>query len=157
MPDMSKLTPTHLLGADNGPTMEELKEQVEKSVAPRPSSEEAKKELMRARRYVFPFSFTSKGGEHFGGTFTSVVPDIMTRGKIGVMRAQLSGGLPYGAIDPFTNELNLMIATLAFMLEPKAGEKLPSWAEDLRTLTDADVIYALYEEVSAHETTFLGR
>lgn len=157
MTDISKLTPTHLLGADNGPTMEELKERVDKSVVARPSSEETKKELMRNRRYVFPFSFTSKGGETFAGTFTSVVPDIMTRGKIGVMRAQLSGGLPYAAIDPFTNELNLMIATLAFTLEPKAGEKLPSWAEDLRTLTDSDVLYALYEEVASHETTFLGR
>ena len=32
-----------------------------------------------------------------------------------------------------------------------------SWAKDLRTVHDLDVINALYQEVMAHEATFHGR
>jgi hypothetical protein len=149
----AKLTPSHL--ADPGPSMDELKQRIEAAVAPKPTTADEKKLRMRERRYTFPFSFRTKTEELFA--FTSLVPDVRTRGMIGVMRAQLSGGLPYTSIDPFTNEMNLMVATLAYSLEAKSGESLPAWAQDLRTVTDVDVIYALYEEVSAHETTFLGR
>lgn len=150
----ARLQPTHLMGALNEPT-DELKRRAEEAVKALPTAEDEKKARMRERLYTFEFKFTSKAGEEFSGTFTSKVPDVKTRGLIGVLRAQLGGGIPYSAMDPFTNELNLVVATLTFVLADT--KDMPGWAKDLRAIIDADVLFALYEEVSAHETTFLGR
>jgi hypothetical protein len=153
-PLVDRLTATHLLG-QSAPTMDEMKRNVEASLEPAPSADDAKKLRMQERRYTFQFKFETKTKETFSGIFTSTIPDVKTRGLIGVLRAQLAGGMSYGSLDPFTNELNLMIATLTFVLSET--KDMPSWAKDLRTIVDADVVYALFEEVSAHETTFLGR
>lgn len=147
-----RLVPSHLLMG----TTEELKQQAEAAVAPKPSTEEEKKLRQRSRRYTFDFSHKARNGDEFKGVFTSVIPDIRTKGMIGVMRAQLSGGVAFNALDPLTNELNFMVATMTFCLDSQ-DPNFPLWAKDLRSLVDVSVVYALFEEVSAHEATFLGR
>ena len=143
------LDPKHLLPAE---TEEELRGSVIKKMEAPPQAEDVKKSAMKERGYTFSFSFTGAGGRVYAGTFTNRVPDVRTRMQIGVLRAQLGGGMPVESLDGLTRELNQIVAHLTFSLETR-----PSWANELRNLEETEVLYKLYEEVMAHEATFLGR
>lgn len=149
---LQRLTPSHL---PQPATAEELQQQVaavaEKAKA---TPEDEKRKKMREKRFTFAFDFTGKNGKTYDGTFTSVVPDMKTRSNIGILRAQLAGGMPFASLDPVTSERFFVLAHLTFMLDATA---LPDWAKSLEALEDPDVIYALWSEVQAHEATFLGR
>lgn len=155
MPDptlmQQRLTPTHLQPA----TVEDAKEAVEAVAAQaKVSPEDAKRKKMQEKKYPFAFDFTATNGKKYEGSFTSVIPDMKTRGSIGIYRSQLAGGMPFSSIDPVTSERFFVLAHLTFMLE---SATLPEWAKNLEAIDDPEVLFALWSEVQAHETTFLGR
>ena len=57
--------------------------------------------------------------------------------------------VPLESIDGGMLALNEAIAHMTFSLQ-----ELPSWAEDLRQLHDAAIIFALWENVRSHETRY---
>lgn len=133
-------------------TPEELRDEVNKS------EELVKKEVAEAkaiadprskRVYEFPFKY-SLGTRLLEGEFQNTVPDMKTSRMIGLMRAHLGGGVAYERLDPFSQELFLMVAHLSYSLTKK-----PAWADDLLAL-DHTVLQALYSEVAVHEATFRG-
>lgn len=146
------LEPTHLIPDDR--STEQIKEAAQKAVdaVPGAAEDEAKKALMRERVYTFRLDYKSHDGRVWQGAFTNKIPDVKTRSAIGVMRAQLGGGMPVSSLDEMTQEINAMVAHLTFSLT-----SAPEWAKDLRALDNTDVLYYLYAEVMAHEATFLGR
>lgn len=147
---LKKLEMSHL------PSMEDLKKSVEAKVETKPKAD-PKKQLRQEARYTFRFAYTGKNGRFWEGQFTSVIPTIKTRQMIGVLRAQMGGGVPYSALDPYIDNLNYVIAHLTFMLDTNAPD-FPEWAKDLRNVDDPEVVFALWnEEVQPHEATFLGR
>jgi len=101
--------------------------------------------------YPFTFEYRDANNRLWAGEFISKIPTIQDRQRIGILRAQLSGGLPSNSLDPLTSELNLMIAELTFRLK-----KRPQWAENLRTILDFGLVQSLYAEVASHEAFFLG-
>jgi hypothetical protein len=88
------------------------------------------------------------------GDFTNKVLTIRERQMLGVMRARLSGGMTYDALDPLTNEINYMVAHLAFSLGDEKDR--PEWARDLRDTENVALLQALYAEVASHEAMFFG-
>jgi hypothetical protein len=151
--DLSKLTPQHLI--PEGTTSADLKAKVaEAQASATPASpEDDRKARMRERVYTFPFRFVDGNGKILEGTFTNTVPDMRTRTTIGVLRAQLSGGMDYDALDPSTKELTLILSHLTYSLDEKAR---PEWSRDLLKLHNPALLRALWEEVATHEATFLG-
>lgn len=149
--DPKSLVPTHLVA--EGTSSADLKAQVTAQLTPETPPEDDRKTRMKERAFTFPFKFTDGNGKEYAGTFTNRVPDIRTRQAIGVLRAQLTGGVGFDSLDPFTRELTLLVATLTFSLEDKGR---PEWAKDFQKVENVQVLRALYEEVAAHEATFLG-
>lgn len=146
--DPSRLTPQHL-AEEPEPSMADHLAAVEKAVTPPAPATPAK-----GRSHTFPFRFVGGSGKVWEGTFTNRVPDMATRQKIGVLRARLNGGMSLDSLDAFTAELSMMVSHMSLTL---AQEGRPEWAVDLLKVEDPEVLYRLWEEVAAHEATFLGR
>lgn len=108
-----------------------------------------------ANKYTFNFSFTS-GSREFSGVFTHTIPNVRVQRAIGLYRAQLSGGVDYTTLDPFTRELCLMIAHFALCLDCSKNPQ-GHWSHNMEEVEDFRLLQALYEEVMAHEATFLGQ
>ncbi len=143
-----RLEPTHLLE-----TTENLKAEVAEQVKNDPKKPEPEKSDPRQElEYTFNFSWTDGRKKLWEGKFTNKILTIRERQLVGAMRARLSGGVVAEALDVTTNEINLMVAHMAYSLV----DKKPDWAEDFLVLTDPKLLYQLYQEVLDHEGYFLG-
>lgn len=145
---LPNLSPTHL-----SLTEADLRAEGKAQQETAGKAEDVKAAAMRNRAYTFAFEYAAKSGKRYAGTFTNRVPDIRTKMMIGTLRAQMTGGQPTNSLDTETFNVSLMVAHMTYSLD----ENRPDWAKDLRNLDDVDVVYALFEEVSSHESTFLGR
>lgn len=140
---------------------DDAKERVEEE-AKKEAPDDEKKELTEVQRammqkeYNFEFSYKDAHGKVWTGTFTNTVTSIKMQRLIGRYRAELNLGTPFTMLDPVTSELNMILAHLGFSLKVDANPE-GHWAHDLEALEDFNVLYKLYEEVMAHEATFLGR
>lgn len=103
-------------------------------------------------KYTFDFKWEDGTGKVLSGKFTSKILTIGEQSLVGILRARLSAGIAYEALDDFTKELNFLVANLTYSLEER-----PRWAEDLRKLDNIEILQALYVEVAAHEATFRGQ
>lgn len=147
-----QLHPKHLEAPQ--PSLPEMKAQATAAQeAALEKREDPRTAAMRQREYTFPFEYVDAQGKHYSGTFTNKVPDIRTRQQMGILRAQLAGGVPFETLDPFTRELNMVLAHLTYTLK---DEGRPDWAKDFNALVDTGPLYKLWEEVALHEATFLG-
>lgn len=147
------LTPAHLT------PIADLKKQASERIEQQALTPEDEQRLaMKQREYTFRFRYPAdeKQPAQYEGTFTSKILSVRDRQQVGVMRAQLNGGIPLSSLDGLTNQINATLAHLAYQLDDTKKD-FPEWAKDLRSLYDANVIFALYEEVERHERTFLGR
>ena len=147
-----RLAPTHLLPDTETP----LKDQVEESVAT--ETKEAKvdgNDPKLQKEYTFDFNHEGVDGKRYRGQFTNKILTVRERQLVGLARARLAGGLPRGALDELTEELNLCLAHVSFSLTP-VGDA-PEWAKNLDGIEDFTVLQALYEEVMAHEARFYRR
>lgn len=156
------------------PDADELKTEIDAELSPEeegpsegdPSKEavaaqapvDPREELRRKEVYTFPFDWQPKlqSGEpnpkskRWKGQFTNKVLGIKERQAVGILRAKLSGGLPFDSLDPLTNEINLMVAHLTYSLTEK-----PEWLK-LSDMKDYRVLQEIFGEVALHEATFLG-
>lgn len=148
--------PPHVQEAMGGEDdLAEMKERLEKADGGKEEDElPADVQKMMERDYAITFNFTAANGKVWTGSFVNTVPDVKTRRLIGIMRAELQGSAPWESLDPLTREINLILAHLSWSLESKNPKG--HWSENLQELLDYSVLQALYEEVLAHESTFLG-
>lgn len=135
--EMPHLRPTNELAAEAVEAVEGAKPRVEDS---RESSE-----------YTFDFDWKDRKGKRWTGKFTSKILTLGEQGLVGILRARLSGNVPYESLDEFTREVNFLVAHLTYALKERAD-----WAQDLRSLNDITLLQALYAEVAKHEAIFRG-
>ena len=144
--------------------LSDIKERLEEAEKPaKDELDEVTKKRMQ-RNYTFEFEWppAPKKGERpanervWKGVFTNTVANIRLRRQIGVTRAELAQGVEFEVMDPFTREINLILAHLTWTLDCTANAE-GHWSRDLQGLDDYEVLQALYQEVVAHEATFLGR
>lgn len=103
---------------------------------------------------TFQIDFNSEvDKKRYSGTFTSKKLTVGDLSKLGLRKAQLSGGFSYDeeknrGVDPGTNILNEMIAHCEISLLQK-----PEWfvPEDL---TDVILLQEVYQEVASFEANF---
>lgn len=92
----------------------------------------------------------------YQGTFTCKKLSIQDRTKMGVVKAQLNGGMHYDpekpglGLDPDTDAFNAVLAHITVALV----EVPDFW--DLDNMSDLTVIYEVYREVAEHEASFRG-
>jgi hypothetical protein len=113
---------------------------------------------MKMNRKPFTIRHTLEDGEVLEGQFTTKRLSIKDRGRIGVRKSQLAGGMycvrdeegrPTGqGIDEHTDWLNSMIAHLEVCLEQK-----PQWW-NLDELADIELVQSVYQEVMDFELSF---
>jgi len=107
---------------------------------------------------VFHIDYKSELDDtRYQGTFTCKKASIQDRIQIGVIRAQLNGGMHYDpekpgyGIDEATDDFNSMVAHLRTVLTV-----VPSWW-NLDEIGDVTLIYMVYKEVAEHEASFRRR
>lgn len=148
-PDIiERLTPKHLQ-EEMPKTAEEIKKDIQQEAS---GEKQAKRDPKMDKHYAFSINWEDGQGHLWKGDFVNKILSIRERQMVGVMRARLGNALPADALDPLTQEINLMVAHLSFSLEEK-----PEWAEDLFTLEHIALLQTIYMEVMAHEGMFLGR
>jgi hypothetical protein len=102
----------------------------------------------------FSINFHSKiMKEGFSGTFTTKKLTVGDLSKIGLRKAQLSGGYVYDelqgrGVDPTTNILNEMIAHCEVSIIQS-----PEWFE-ASEISDLELLRTVYEEVASFEADF---
>ena len=156
----ARLEPVHIKPPDlepaELPTDAELKEAVEKQANETEDTPEkkakARQDDPRAQReYTFPINYMDASGKAWMGEFTTKILSVHERQRVGILRAQLSGGMPVESLDALTSELNLIVSHLTYSLTER-----PKWAETLRNIDDFAILQAIYGEVASHEAFFLG-
>ena len=111
--------------------------------------------------YTFDFEYPAPedrrpGEKVYKAKFTNTMASIQIRRKIGITRASLGGGVPFEQLDPFTRELNLIVAHLTWTLDATANPE-GHWSRSLENIYDYELLQTLYGQVVMHENTFLGR
>lgn len=139
--------PQHLIEASS----EELKENAKKAMEAPNKAEIDLNDPKMQEEYTFNFNWKDNRGKSWTGAFSNKILSIKEQQAVGVLRASLSGGVDFKALDPYTAEINLMIAHMTFSLTDK-----PDWAKELRDLNDVSLLQELYGEVASHEATFFG-
>lgn len=105
--------------------------------------------------YTFEIDMVESGtGRRRKGKFKNHALNLGQKRAVGVMQAQLSGGVPWASLSPFDQDLIMTLAHLQVSLDRKVR---PKWARNLEELYDQDLLDAIYEEVADHEATFHGR
>jgi hypothetical protein len=116
-------------------------------------STEHKDDPKAQKEYSFDFEHKESGtGKLRKGKFTSTVLTIGMKRQVGLLQAQLSGGLPWASLSPYDRNVIGQLAHLSVSLT-----KRPPWAKDFEKLYDDAILDKLYEEVALHEATFHGR
>lgn len=107
---------------------------------------------------VFHIDYTSEIDDaRYQGAFTTKKLSIQTRAKMGVVKAQLSGGMHYDSerpgygIDSTTDDFNAILAHITVALTDT-----PNWW-NLDDIGDLNIIYEVYKEVAEHENSFRKR
>ena len=99
--------------------------------------------------WTFDLDYTCSRGHKWQGAFTTHILSITERAQVGLTKARLAGGVSVNMLDPETSLILEMQAHLAIALR-----KWPTWADDLDTIRDVNVLGAIYQEVVDHEERF---
>lgn len=102
-------------------------------------------------KWKFDLHHVDRRGAIWSGAFQCHVLTIEDRGRIGLIRARLLGGLSAAVVDAETLDLYEMIAHLTVALDVS-----PPWAKNIMSIRDVQVLSAIYKEVAAHEANFWG-
>lgn len=155
----------HLAEAIKTASAEDIAESIERDEVARKTPQPTEREMrMRERKYTWLFEWPPRNPDDPNApppkttaTLTSTIPSVGTRRKIGIFRARLFGGVPFESLDPFTREIGLILSRFHYCLDASANPK-DHWArKDLDDVDDYEMLQAIYEEVMAHEATFLGQ
>lgn len=103
--------------------------------------------------YDFTIDYTNARGRTWRGPFTNKILDFDDISKVGIIKANMFGGMPIHCFDAYTIDHNEKLAHLTVSLVSR-----PDWCEGgkLSRLKDKGLLDAIYAEVSSHEVTFLG-
>jgi hypothetical protein len=142
-----RLTPTHLIPE----TEEGLREEMDEAVA-KIDEVEPDTDPRDAVEYTFNLEFKDGRGKVWSGKFVNHILTIRDRQLVGMMKAKLTGGLPFESVDPLTAEINHMVTHMTQSLRDR-----PDWAKNLLALTNYEILQAIYMEVDSHESHFHGR
>lgn len=100
----------------------------------------------------YAFSVSHKlSGRVVTGNFRNKILTPLDHAKVGAYRAQLSGMIPWDALDPTTRAITEQIAHLSVSLVMK-----PKWAANPAEIADLTLLGKIYEEVAGHEARFRG-
>jgi hypothetical protein len=116
--------------------MAEIKPEVLKTL--RPEDTLQKINQGKRRTYTFKVDF-SEIDERFVGTFTVHHPSQMERLQVGVLKAQLLGGVV--PLDTMTDNIATIVATLDVVLDEK-----PDWFDVFDDRLDYEILEAVYIE-----------
>lgn len=106
------------------------------------------------KEYTFQFEHRESGTKKMRrGPFTNRILTIRMRRMVGVVQAQLAGGVPWESLSPYDRDLIGKIAHLTVSLD---RDRRPKWASDFEDLYDDEILDKLYTEVADHEATFHG-
>ena len=105
-----------------------------------------------AEQPEYAFSVSHKiSGRLITGNFRNKILTPLDHAKVGAYRAQLSGMIPWDALDPTTKAITEQIAHLSVSLVMK-----PKWAANPAEISDLTLLGKIYEEVAGHEARFRG-
>jgi hypothetical protein len=106
------------------------------------------------RDYEFKIDYTDGRGRRWKGPFTNRILNFDELSRVGIIKANLFGGMPIISFDAYTVDHNEKVSHLTVSLVSR-----PDWCEGakLTKLTDKDLLDAIYSEVASHEATFHGR
>jgi hypothetical protein len=102
-----------------------------------------------SEEWAFTFEFQDRRKKQWSGRFVNKILTLGEQQLVTNAKARFCGGMPLESIDNAMLALNEAIAHMTFSLQ-----ELPTWAEDLRQLLDASVVFALWEKVRSHETRY---
>lgn len=137
--------------------LSELKEAIDQKVEEAEEKrEEAPPDPKEKRSYTFRFSHTATDGTVYSGLFTNEILDLGKRLRVSQLESHLIGGVAYESVEPFMGGVAKAIAHMEFSLSAREMLKPDGWAKDFRNLDTASPVLELFEEVMAHEATFLG-
>jgi hypothetical protein len=108
------------------------------------------------REHTFQINYTSETGQVYRGSFTTRALSVGEKIAVAQVDAELRAGLPPTS---FTEEDRLLIRATSWMtiaLIKRENLSPPGWADNLREITDEDLLYELFKEVSSHQASFLG-
>lgn len=151
--DLSVLEQMPSLGQSTADLKKQAEAAVEAKTPEQTKEEKADRDPRTKPEYPFDFEWKDGNGKVWKGKFKNTRLTIRQQQLVGVLQAQMSGNTPYNALDGLTQEINLMIAHLAFSLDEEAR---PDWGKDLRDLDSIELLQALYKEVALHEAIFHG-
>lgn len=101
--------------------------------------------------YHFHFEWKDGRGKLWTGDFENHILTMGERQQVGIIRSRYQAGVPIESLDILTVEINLMVSHMMVSLKVK-----PDWADDMRDLTNIQLLQAIYEEVASHESIFHG-
>lgn len=104
-----------------------------------------------SEEHAFTLDVTDRRGYRWTGEFVNKVLTIGDQAKVGLVRAQLAGGISPVALDFDTSQILEMRAHLAVSLQ-----KAPDWAKRLSDIREIKVLEAIYKEAVRHERRFWG-
>jgi len=102
-----------------------------------------------SEEWSFDLDFKDSRGKRWAGYFTNKILSLGEQQLVANTKARFCGGMPLESIDAGMLALNEAIAHMTFSLQDS-----PGWAQDLRQLHDASVIFALWEKVRSHEARY---
>jgi hypothetical protein len=117
-----------------------------------PSKPPEKKTEPQPENYEFPVDWKSPQGRRYHGEFKAHIMSVKDFLAVGILRAQLCGGVAPVAFDSGTLDMAEMVATITVVID--SG---PDWAKDLVGLKVHGLIWEIYKEVRIRENRFQGR
>ena len=149
-------SPTAAQAAPAAPTAADIKQHLEAQVQQleeeSTQAEAAKPNPKDKREYTFDLEYKDDRGKMWNGRFTSQILNVGQKRLVAIMVSRMAAGTSFDSISPLQTETNRAIAHMEYSLIKK-----PAWAENFDGLDDEGPIYAVWEEVTSHEATFLGR
>ena len=133
--------------------LSEVKEEIE---AKANTTKEVESDPREAREYTWRFEYKAPDGTVYRGLFTNQIIDLGTRLKVAQLESTLLGGVNYHSVDDLMGSVAKAIAHMEWSLKAREQLSPKDWAKDFRDLHTSAPLLALYEEVMAHEATFLG-
>ena len=139
------------------PTEPELKDQAAEAgrainEAMAPSKPAEKRPEPQAKNYTFEVDWMSPQGRRYHGEFEAHILSVKESIAVGILRAQLCGGVAPSALDVGTLDMTEMVATLEVCVDNG-----PDWAKDLVGIYEQDLVWEIYKEVRDREARFRGK
>jgi hypothetical protein len=135
------------------PTMQDAKrDSLHSMTRTEPDKAEKQRKGRMCEVYAFELDWEDHRKRRWQGRFTNKILTIRERKLFGSLRARQAGGVPLESLSPDTSSLIFMTCWMEISLQ----DPRPEWFRDIDSLSNINLIEAVFEEVAAHERTFHG-